>query len=407
MIGITLMSEFTLSGTNKNFSGMIDYIDRKEAIENELNEENFSGMIGYMDREKAKHIYRKNEIGLFTFEKDFINESEKKQLKNKFDKSQSNGSIMWKDVISFDNNWLEEQGIYSKKSKLLDEKKLKSATRKAMEEMIKLENIPNALWCADIHFNTDNIHIHIVTVEEVVTRERGKRKPKTLEKMKSKIVNDLTDEKEIYKRINDIIRKDIVDSKKKVALSKDKATKELFKKAYSMLPENKKYWQYNYNSIKKVKPILNEMTNIYIEKNHKKSFNELSRMLKKQQEKSCENYGAENNYYENKMNDLYTRMGNAILKEMKEYNNVEKNKTTNNQVQNKQNSFYKRLSNDNQAFTKSNFDNQYKGTKKINLIYNLKKMNHYMNSEYDNFKNQINYEQLRNKIDFERQDYEY
>ena len=379
MTGITLMSEFVLPQSKKKFSGMIDYIDRKEAIENEFND--FSGMIDYMDREKAKHIYEKNEIGLFTFEKDFINESEKKQLKNKFDKAQQSGSIMWKDVISFDNSWLEKQGIYSKKSKLLDEKKLKNATRKAMEEMLGLEKIPNALWCGDIHFNTDNIHIHIATVEETVTRERGKRKPKTLEKMKSKIVNDLTDEKEIYKRINDIIRKDIVDSKKKVALSKDKATKELFKKAYSMLPENKKHWQYNYNSIKKVKPILDEITNIYIEKNHKESFDKLNNILQKQQKKLSKNYGGANNYYENKMNDLYTRMGNAILKEMKEYSEIEKKKNTN---------------------TKT-----IKITKKIDIRYDLKKLNYYMNSEYDNFKNQIHYEKLENDIDYRNQEYEH
>lgn len=378
MTGITLMCEFILPQSKKSFSGMIDYIDRKEAIENDLNEKSFSGMIDYMDREKTKHIYGKNEIGLFTFEKDFINESEKKQLKNKFDKAQQSGSIMWKDVISFDNNWLEEQGIYSKKSKLLDEKKLKNATRKAMEEMLRLEKIPNALWCGDIHFNTDNIHIHIATVEETVTRERGKRKPKSLEKMKSKVVNHLTNENEIYKQINDIIRRDIVDSKKKVALSEDKATKELFKKAYSMLPENKKHWQYNYNSIKKVKPILDEITKIYIEKNHKESFDKLSDILKKQQEKLSKNYGGENTYYDNKMKDLYTRMGNAILKEMKEYSEIEKKKNNNTKI-----------------------------NKKIDIIYDLKKLNYYMNSEYDNFKNQINYEKLENDITYKNQEHEH
>ena len=39
-----------------------------------------------------------------------------------FKTAHENGSIMWQDVISFHNPWLEKQGIYDEKTKTLDEK---------------------------------------------------------------------------------------------------------------------------------------------------------------------------------------------------------------------------------------------------------------------------------------------
>ncbi len=39
-----------------------------------------------------------------------------------FKTAHENGSIMWQDVISFHNHWLEKQGIYNEKTKTLDEK---------------------------------------------------------------------------------------------------------------------------------------------------------------------------------------------------------------------------------------------------------------------------------------------
>ena len=91
-----------------------------------------------------------------------------------FKTAHENGSIMWQDVISFHNPWLEKQGIYDEITKRWM-KKLMDVTRFAMQkERVRKSSI----WSAAIHFNTDNIHIHVATVEPYPTRERGKRKPK-------------------------------------------------------------------------------------------------------------------------------------------------------------------------------------------------------------------------------------
>lgn len=402
MVGVVILSKFTLpfqkGKANKDFSGMIDYIDREEAIENdydpfckveiekELEEfDMFSGMLDYMDRKKARNESIKDKVALFTNEKDELTLEEKAELKNRFNAAQEKGSVMWNDVISFDNEWLKEHGIYSGKSKLVDTQKIRRAVRESTNEMMKLENI-SGLWCADIHYNTNNIHVHVATVEENPTRERGKRKGKTIGRMKSKVVNEITDQAEIYRQINDLIRKNIVDSKKQMRLSKDKEVKKLFKETYKMLPKNRRYWSYNYEKLKETRPNIDRLSQLYIEKYQKNSFKELKELLKKQEQILKDHYGGDNKYCENKLGDLYTRMGNAVLKEMKEY--------------------------DKEVMSLSNKPPSYKKQKSSlfgygSISYGLKRMKYALKSEYDEFKNQISHEELIRDIERSSSQYEY
>ena len=167
--------------------------------------------------------------GLFTSEKDNLSEDEKMQLKEIFEQAQSNESVMWQTVISFDNRWLKQNGIISENDDAIDEAKLKEVARGGVNRMLEAEKLDNAVWSGAIHFNTDNIHIHIATVEPVPMREKkeytqyeyayqnGKRirkpildengkpltkmeykgrfKPKSIEKCKSYVVNELVNDK--------------------------------------------------------------------------------------------------------------------------------------------------------------------------------------------------------------------
>src|SRR5699024_1976987 len=121
----------------------------------------------------------------------------KSKLKDLYQQAQENNSIMWQDVISFDNDWLADQGIYNHKDRTLDENKIKEATRRAMNEMAKKENMEGTLvWSAAIHYNTDNIHVHVSTVQPNNPRERGKRKQSTIDSMKTKVAHCLMDRSE-------------------------------------------------------------------------------------------------------------------------------------------------------------------------------------------------------------------
>jgi hypothetical protein len=61
---------------------------------------------------------------LFTQQSNQLNDEEKKQLKKLFEKAQKNNSIMWQDVITFHNPWLQENGLYDASTHTVDEKKL-------------------------------------------------------------------------------------------------------------------------------------------------------------------------------------------------------------------------------------------------------------------------------------------
>src|SRR5699024_440414 len=112
---------------------------------------------------------------LFTNEDDFLTEDKKKEMKKYFQLAQKNKSPMWQDVISFDNDWLEKQGLYHSETNEVDEMKLKNVVRESMTALLKSEYMNDtAKWTASIHYNTDNIHVHIATVEPIPTREKIK-----------------------------------------------------------------------------------------------------------------------------------------------------------------------------------------------------------------------------------------
>jgi hypothetical protein len=329
---------------------------------------------------------------LFTELSNQLDEKEKSALKNRFKMAQENGSIMWQDVISFDNRWLEENGLYDAKTHTVDEERLKNITRLSMQEMLKREGLDKSVtWSGAIHYNTDNIHIHIATVEPIPTRDRGKRKYKSIEIMKSKVINNIIDRSKEQKYINDLIRKRMVESKKNdTTLSfKNRSFKKDFLAIYHALPEDRKQWSYGYNSISHVKPMIDKMTASYIEKYHKKDFQELLNKLEKEVAVFKKTYGEGDkkryeDYKVNKVNELYKRMGNAFLQEMRAYDKSLKEKY-------KLNDLNKNPQSKREVFKQNLGFNQIK--------YGIDRM---LNSEYKNWKNQLAYERLQQEIEMER-----
>jgi len=128
--GVVLKTKFVLPNSDA-FQNYIEYVDREEAkSEVKLNQKMFELYQEYMGNPEKTSA-------LFTEHSNRLTESEKKSLKEMFKTAHENGSIMWQDVISFHNPWLEEQGIYDARTKTLDEKKLMDVTRLAMKEMQK------------------------------------------------------------------------------------------------------------------------------------------------------------------------------------------------------------------------------------------------------------------------------
>ncbi|HFK1812345.1 TPA: MobP2 family relaxase [Bacillus cereus] len=381
--GVVLKTKFVLPSSDA-FQNYIDYVDREEAkSEVKLNPKMFETYQDYMGNSEKTSV-------LFTEHANRLTESEKKSLKEMFKTAHENGSIMWQDVISFHNPWLEKQGIYDEKTKTLDEKKLMDVTRLAMKEMQKREGLEkSSIWSAAIHFNTDNIHIHVATVEPFPTRECGKRKPKTLDAMKGKVVNNLLDRKQEQKQINDLIRNNMVGRKKEDSVFdwRNQHLKPLFLQIYKQLPSDKRQWQYSYNTIQPLKPQIDELSSRYIQHHHKKDYDQFLQKLDKEVQVFKEAYGEGKydkkqyeNYKTNKISDLYKRMGNAFLQEMKAYDKEQKRI----HHMKKSKSFRKFQQN-------------------VSIQYSMRKVEGAFKSEYESWKNQKYYERMQRENAYENE----
>ncbi|WP_394857152.1 MobP2 family relaxase [Clostridium paraputrificum] len=325
---IVMVCEFEKNNF-KDYGGYIDYIDREETHnELDLKSSNYAEYLEYMDSKNRKKEKDKTTVKLFTEDKDILSDEDKEKLKDAYRIAQERGSYLWKDVFSFDNEWLEENKYYNSETKQLNEGKIREAIREAMSLRIEKENLNEAVWTADIHYNTDNIHIHTSLVELEPSKKRGKLKPQTLSNMKSAFVNSLVDRNKEHDKINELMREKIVNRKKDINTFRDKEMKKQFINIIKLLPEDLRQWQYAYNSIDEARPLIDNLSKYYINNYCKEDFNELDKLLDVEVEEYKKLYGEGRegkekgkykDYKTNELDYLYKRMGNAFLTEMRSY----------------------------------------------------------------------------------------
>ncbi|WP_077706711.1 MobP2 family relaxase [Virgibacillus dokdonensis] len=336
---VVLRSKF-VTPRSSAFNDYINYMDREDAKQHvkmdvlsdkENDFDVFYQFMDYMDDEEKQGE-------LFTSSKDRLDAKEKQTVKELFQLAQQNESPMWQDVISFDNEWLSKQGLYNAVTHTVDETKMRSVVRETMQAMLQAEGMQqSAVWTASLHYNTDNIHVHVATVEPHPTRERmnvldkesntwheeyrAKRKPKTLDKMKSKVANVILDRAHERNKIDELLRETIRYKKENnISLSSFQKTETLFKEAMNRLPDDRKQWRYGYKSINEARPYINEINKIYLEQFHPEEIQALETKLDEEVDVMQEMYGEGSDYqqYKNtKLDDLKKRMGNAILTEMR------------------------------------------------------------------------------------------
>lgn len=401
--GVVLVTKF-VRPHSATFAGYINYLDREEAVRNEYSDK-WNGYVDYMGNpEKTSE--------LFTAATDCLSKAEKKQLKSLFESAQENDNLMWQTVISFDNRWLEKQGLYNSETNNLDVSKIKELTRNCMRKMLKAELIDDsAIWSAAIHYNTDNIHIHIATIEPNEThrpiREDGEPKgvwrQSTLDMGKSSVVNAILLQQKENTLINTLIRDNIVGKLKEQQMAYDKDLRLAFLKVYNELPNNKRYWNYNNTNLgNQTRSDLDRLSKLYIEKYHSKDYTELMKALQIQQDKYTEAYGAgaknTNNYAINKEKELYTRLGNTILKEMKEYDKEIHSHPTNNHANTALTNYY--LNSGlltNKMITDNNLQSGLHTIQKC-----MKKINKAFQKDFQSIKNQIEHAKLEQLIEYKQ-----
>ncbi|NCE98095.1 MobP2 family relaxase [Emergencia sp. 1XD21-10] len=363
----------------KYFSGYIRYMDRPGAVKKKHLKE-FDIFAGYMDymgnplkTEEMNYAEPEKISGLFTNNSNLADEEEVAQLKTEFKTAQDNGSLLWQTVLSFDNEWLQSVNIYDVETGQLDEKRLKNAARCAINEMLEKEELSNGVWTAAIHYNTDNIHVHVGTVEPYPERRKklyaqyektqidgkwqyakrenpetgqmeripildengnikmeeeyvGKFKESSLRAAKRAVVRELDQDKTVNKEINQLIRQRILERMKDTSLYDDAAFREGFINLCRSLPDNLGICNYKNNAMKPLRSEIDQLSLMYIEKYHKDDYAELIEKLYERENYYKRAYGGEDNsYMEDKLQDLMYRMGNQILTQAKTYLKEQRN----------------------------------------------------------------------------------
>ena len=133
-----LKSEFELPGTNaKGYAGIVDYMTDKDKVKKgeAYNRPDYfpEGILSYMADEKKAS-------GLFTKDKDFVDKNSIRELKESYQQAEQNGSLQWKFVGSFDNEWLKENQILDSDGDVR-EQALKMAVRVMVERLIKADKV--------------------------------------------------------------------------------------------------------------------------------------------------------------------------------------------------------------------------------------------------------------------------
>ncbi|HEQ1550502.1 TPA: MobP2 family relaxase [Streptococcus agalactiae] len=226
---------------------------------------NFREYIDYMNRSYATENQSEELTAVFTQEADYLQKRRLNDLKNKLESAYQNGSLLWQGVISFDNAFLAEQGLYDVATGQVDQKAIKAAMRDMMPTLIQKEGLSDsAFWWGNIHLNTDNVHIHFGLSEvesnrdKIFYRPRGRMEykgnfsQKTINRFKSGVFHGLLKEE----TRSNLLRKEQILANLKADLmtsvyQEEKITssaeKNFLEQAYNHLPLNKK-WRYGSNA---------------------------------------------------------------------------------------------------------------------------------------------------------------
>lgn len=261
-------------------------------------------------------------------------------MKKLFQIAQKNDSLMWQDVVSFDTNWLTEVGLYDRENKVLNEPKLKNAIRIAMKEQLNAENLKNsAVWTAAIHYNElHHIHVHIAIVEPNPTRKygtfsrkdgstyearKGYRSKRNVDRFRSRVMSQLLDRDQPLAQISSMIRNQIGKQKGNMRQLPDSELRYLYNQIYQSLPPDRSKWKYNMNTMNSVRPKIDRFNKMYLDTYEKDEFNELQNLLNENSAfymtlygEGTKEYQRANDFKVNKNAELYSLLGNSLLKEM-------------------------------------------------------------------------------------------
>ncbi|MDH6364525.1 hypothetical protein M2139_001484 [Enterococcus sp. PF1-24] len=328
-----------------SFEKYLDYLTRKNALEKKEKlsadeQAEYSYYQKKLDNMKVdshisqeKNDVKKLKTGMFNQSNNDFNREDVRLMKEEFNRAGEKGNILFQDVFSFDTKSLIDLGIYDPIKDELNRQPLIDATRRSMMKFFNEENLnETGFWVAEIHYNTNHFHVHVATSETMNTRSiheevingktvlqpKGMRSGKTLNLMKSTFINRLIDRSneldqmtELRNNLAELIRQE------KNFLSLDGQLKDVL----GSLPKDKRRWVYKRIPLE-TKQRIDSFLEKYLEKNPK--YNKYLELIAEESDFRDSLYAKnkekkKNNYYQNKLKDIKKRLGNALLKNLKDW----------------------------------------------------------------------------------------
>lgn len=307
----------------KDVAKTISYIsDKKKADSASINE--YDLLKDYMlFGDNDSYLYEDKECFTWSINGD-INAKEDLKKINELDES----GILWSLVLSFDPEFAVNKGLITK----VDYYKL---TKQFMPQFLtsmglKLDNVT---WYCSLHRNTKHPHLHINFFEHNKTISNPRIPYSCIHEMKSKIANYLIDNEKFYKLrdqefksiTGDVSLKELTKIKNQKLYS-DKFRSDLNKMLLNFYDKLPSMGRLQFNS-SNMDPYRNDLKliidYILMHDSVKYSYAKYLKLLKEHQKELNSVYGSirdpEKNYYDNQLNKLYSKIGNDILRNYKDY----------------------------------------------------------------------------------------
>ena len=323
---------------NEDYGKYLGYMVRRQAIASkkkltEKDREEMARIGKAMDKMQMPADASKLLIDVWTDKKDTMTLGDRKEFQDKMQDAKKAGSMLWTDVVSFDNRFLERQGLYNPETGELKSEALRVASRKMLDTLAKREGLDHPFWLASVHRNTDNIHIHFAIMEERNSRPmvdvggqlqpRGNFKQSTIYAMKSAFANELVDISMVQEKMTkerSRVREAVYESAKKSMEEPDfRARLNAFVKK---LPKDRRKWKYG--TLKRFEPDLakelDDLTDELLKDDpHFKEYKGLATDLDKfYQEQYGKTKNEHKHYAENQLKDIKKRAANKLLSSISE-----------------------------------------------------------------------------------------
>ena len=223
---------------NKSFGSFLDY------------ENNPRKQPSLSSRYKNENFINDIKINIYLFSKDKLNISldEKRKIKKIFNMAQQKNGYQFNSFLSFSDDYLKSNNLIDDNN-ILNEKKIKASIQEAVKKLCDKENIIDYELAAVLHYNTNNLHAHIVFVEKgtpsrTFDKKNFKFSKKNLLEFKSNINKSLDLNNEKLKQLDVILKQKILKSFS-INIEMTNKEKNNLIKLHKLLPDNKTVWQYN------------------------------------------------------------------------------------------------------------------------------------------------------------------